>query len=82
MGGGGGMMGGGGNNKGNSKNEQESFEGGDSLGGVAMMGVLASLKDGAGGAWDAYNGALEENPILVKVRYCFCCQSQAGMCFL
>lgn len=63
-----GMIGGGNNN---SNNGQGSFddmeEDGDSSDVLAMLGVLASIKDGAGGAWDAYNNALAEKPILVKV---------------
>lgn len=68
------MMGGG-NGNGNKNNDQEAFDAeGDGLdGGMAMMGVLATLKSGAGGAWDAYNAQLEETPILVKVCVCVCC---------
>lgn len=66
----GGMMGGGNGNINNGHgsfddNEEESSGGMDAL---AMMGVLATVKDGAGGAWDAYNSALADKPILVKVR--------------
>lgn len=66
-----GMIGGGNNN--NNNNGQGSFdddmeEDGDISDALAMLGVLASIKGGAGGAWDAYNGALADKPILVKVR--------------
>lgn len=63
---GGGMMGGGNNNDNNGQGafDDEEDSSNDAL---AMLGVLATIKDGAGGAWDAYNGALADKPILVKV---------------
>ncbi|CAM9659511.1 unnamed protein product [Pylaiella littoralis] len=66
-----GMIGGGNNNNNNNNNGQGSFdddmeEDGDISDALAMLGVLASIKGGAGGAWDAYNGALADKPILVK----------------
>ncbi len=59
---------GGGNNNGN--NGQGSFDDAEEDGAsdaLAMLGVLATVKDGAGGAWGAYNEALAEKPIFVKV---------------
>ena len=64
------MMGGGNNNNGNGQGafDAEEENNNDVL---AMLGVLATIKDGAGGAWDAYNGALAEKPVLVKVSRSF-----------
>ena len=59
---------GGGND--NSNNGQGSFDDDEDDGAndaLAMLGVLATIKDGAGGAWGAYNEALGDKPILVKV---------------
>lgn len=63
------MMGGG-NNNGNGQGafDDSEEENSDVL---AMLGVLATIKDGAGGAWDAYNNQLAEKPILVKVSRTF-----------
>lgn len=63
----GGMMGGGNNNSNNGKGSFDDEEDGASDA-LAMLGVLATVKDGAGGAWGAYNDALADKPILVKVR--------------
>lgn len=74
--GGGGMMGAGGGNGQSNNGGFFSEDDGDSVDAIAMLGVLASIKDGAGGVWDAYNGALAEKPILVKVRsYYYSCTS-------
>lgn len=67
--GGGGMMGGG--NGGGQSNGYGAFSEDDGERGVdalAMLGVLASIKDGAGGVWSSYNNALSQKPILVKVK--------------
>lgn len=61
----------GGGNGGNQANNQDSFfedDGDKDIDAVAMLGVLASIKEGAGSAWEAYNDQLAEKPILVKVR--------------
>lgn len=63
-----GMIGGGNNNNNGQGSFDDMEEDGDSNDVLAMLGVLATIKDGAGGAWDAYNTALAEKPILVKVR--------------
>lgn len=63
------MMGGG-NNNGNGQGSFDDSEE-DSNDVLAMLGVLATIKDGAGGAWDAYNNALADKPVLVKVRRTF-----------
>lgn len=62
-----GMMGGG-NNNGNGQGSFDDGEEDGDMDALAMMGVLAAIKETAGGAWDAYNGALADKPILVKVR--------------
>lgn len=62
------MMGGGNNDDNGQGAFDDSEEDSNNDDVLAMLGVLASIKDGAGGAWDAYNGALAEKPILVKVR--------------
>ncbi|CBN79193.1 conserved unknown protein [Ectocarpus siliculosus] len=64
----GGMMGGGnGNiNNGGQGSFDDNEEEGRGMDALAMLGVLATVKDGAGGAWDAYNSALADKPILVK----------------
>ncbi|CAM9176286.1 unnamed protein product [Laminaria digitata] len=61
----GGMMGGGGNSNGRGGAFDSSDEG-ESMDKLAMLGVLASVKGGASGLWDSYNGHLAEKPILVK----------------
>ena len=63
----GGMMGGG--HGGDNNNNQGSFFEDDeqNVDPLAMLGVLASLKEGVGGAWDAYNNQLSATPVLVKV---------------
>lgn len=60
----------GGGNGGNQANNQDSFfeDDGENIDAVAMLGVLASIKEGAGSAWEAYNDQLAEKPIFVKVR--------------
>ncbi|CAN0061503.1 unnamed protein product [Ascophyllum nodosum] len=62
----GGMMGGG--HGGDNNNNQGSFFEDDeqNVDPLAMLGVLASLKEGVGGAWDAYNNQLSATPVLVK----------------
>lgn len=62
------MMGGGNNNGDNGQGSFDDSEEDSNNDALAMLGVLATIKGGAGGAWDAYNGALAEKPILVKVR--------------
>eukprot|EP00752_Nemacystus_decipiens_P009532 g8520.t1 len=62
---GGGMMGGG-NNNGNGQGAFDDNEEDGNNDVLAMLGVLATIKDGAGGAWDAYNELLAEKPVLVK----------------
>lgn len=59
------MGGGGGGNTG----EGSSFfsEDGEECDPMAMLGVLASIKGGASGLWDAYNEQLAQTPIVVKV---------------
>lgn len=63
----GGMMGGGGNSNSNGRGGAfDSADEGDNMDKLAMLGVLASVKGGASGLWDSYNGCLAEKPILVK----------------
>ena len=59
---------GGGNGNGNGQGAFDDSEEDSNNDVLALLGVLATIKDGAGGAWDAYNGALAEKPVLVKVR--------------
>lgn len=63
---GGGMMGGG-NNNGNGQGSFDDNEEDNNNDLLAMLGVLATIKDGAGGAWASYNEVLGEKPVLVKV---------------
>ena len=69
----GGMMGGGGNSNPNGRGGAfDSADEGSNVDKLAMLGVLASVKGGASGLWDSYNGCLAEKPILVKVRLVAC----------
>lgn len=63
----GGMIGGGGNNSNGQGGFFESADEGNNMDKLAMLGVMASVKGGATGLWDSYNGQLAEKPILVKV---------------
>eukprot|EP00904_Undaria_pinnatifida_P007047 jgi/Undpi1/3472/HiC_scaffold_16.g06844.m1 len=62
----GGMIGGGGNNSNGQGGFFESADEGNNMDKLAMLGVMASVKGGATGLWDSYNGQLAEKPILVK----------------